>query len=782
MNRFVNAAFLVVFAIAALAGPLPAVDYLWNNADGDFTAAANWSPSGPPSGTANIAYIENGGTAWIDATSASTNYSANLNKFYVGDVAAISGGDGDGTLTVGTGGSLSVITLATSGHGMYVGSDTGHSGTVNVNGGSLTAGYALYMGNINATTTTVGYGYLNQTAGTASFGNTIEVGYGYGVGKVDLSGGTLSTSLNFAVGENAVSKGYVKQSGGEILLPTTANSYYVGRSGIGFVEQTAGTVTIPGGFLQLAAYNNASNANNYGYYKFNGGVINLQASGGNGLYVGSYRNGVFEQNGGDLNDNTFGVIGGVRTINALNGYGVFNLSGGTVDTNLVDSTYPFMVGSNGATGILNIRGGQFTVNGTGRMILGYAIDNTKQGGKGIVNIGAVAEGVGGGGGTLSANWLELGSGGSTASSGLVNFHGGTLQARSNQIDFLKNTVNYVYEEGAVIDTAGKDIAIQTALQAPAGDGITQVNVTAGGSGYDAPPVVKISGTGTGATAYAEVTSGSVTKIVVTNPGTGYTGTPTASLEGGGGALSVVEVVQMLANRSGGLTKKGLGTLLLMGANTYTGLTSINEGTLALAGTGSLAGDVSVSSGAALKGSGSILGGLAAAAGSLVEPGLSPGTLTINGGANLSAGATMKWELAVLTDDASGTPGTDFDKLLVGGNLVLGGASQLTLNFDLLPEADRPSAASPISFWSSDHHWKIVDAGTNAGDTNFTVLVSGTVPAGWHFETVVGTGDAGDIYLNYVPEPSTWTLLVLALLGAALSRQQRCKSRNSLREE
>jgi autotransporter-associated beta strand protein len=782
MNRFVNVMLFFNLAVASLAGPLYALDYTWNSANGDFTTAANWSPATVPSGQANVAYIENNGTAWLDSTSATPTYNADLSKLYVGDVAAIAtGGNGNGTLTIGTGGSLTPTTGA---RNLYVGSDTGKSGTVNVNGGTLTVGNAIYLGNLTTSGTATGYGYYKQTGGAATFGTTVVVGYGNGVGKVELSDGTLTTNGHFSLGDTATAntRGYSKQSGGEIRITNAAAPhYYVGRNSMGFAEQTAGTVTIPYGNFLVA--NAGGNAYNYGYYKFAGGTINLTTSTiANGIFVGSGRNGIFEQSNGDLNVNTFGAIGGVRTVNALNAYGVFTLSGGTVDTNLVDSTYPFLVGSNGAAGMLNIRGGQFTVNGTNRMAVGYADTASLAGGKGIVNLGAVAECTGsGGGGTLAVNWLETSLIGTSASTGLLNFHGGTLQARSNQTDFLKNTVNYVYAEGAIIDTAGKDIAIQTALLAPTGDGIPQINVAAagGGSGYDAPPVVKISGTGTGATAYAEVTGGAVTKIVVTNPGTGYTGTPTVSLEGGGGTLALAEVVQLLANRSGGLTKKGLGTLLLMGGNTYTGLTSINEGILAL--TGVIAGDANISSGATLKGTGSILGGLDAASGSLVEPGLSPGMLTINGAANLSAGATMKWELAALTDDAGSTPGTDFDKLLVGGNLILGGASQLALNFDLLPEADRPSAASPNSFWSSNHQWKIIDAGTNAGGTNFTALVSGTVPAGWHFETAVGTvpSDAGDIYLVYVPEPSTWTLLVLALLGAALSRQRWRKSRSSL---
>lgn len=62
-----------------------------------------------------------------------------------------------------------------------------------------------------------------------------------------------------------------------------------------------------------------------------------------------------------------------------------------------------------------------------------------------------------------------------------------------------------------------------------GGGIGAIPVTAGGTNYIAPPIVTISGTGTGATAIANVVGGVVISITVTAPGTGYTGTPTATL-------------------------------------------------------------------------------------------------------------------------------------------------------------------------------------------------------------------------------------------------------------
>lgn len=66
-------------------------------------------------------------------------------------------------------------------------------------------------------------------------------------------------------------------------------------------------------------------------------------------------------------------------------------------------------------------------------------------------------------------------------------------------------------------------------------GIFTIPVTAGGSGYTAPPAVGISGGGgTGAKAYALISGGAVTAIQVVNSGSGYTASPSISFVGGGG--------------------------------------------------------------------------------------------------------------------------------------------------------------------------------------------------------------------------------------------------------
>ena len=116
----------------------------------------------------------------------------------------------------------------------------------------------------------------------------------------------------------------------------------------------------------------------------------------------------------------------------------------------------------------------------------------------------------------------------------------------------------------------------------------------------------------------------------------------------------------------GITKQGLGTLLLDGANSYAGMTSIDEGTLG--GTGTLVGPVNLGIGAQI----------------------SPGDPSINGGAGAllvgpltwTSGSAMAFQLSAY----------DYDQLLIiGGTLSKGGVgTSFTFHFGM---GDRPPATA-----------------------------------------------------------------------------------------
>ncbi|MFZ4835104.1 S8 family serine peptidase, partial [Rouxiella sp. Mn2063] len=92
---------------------------------------------------------------------------------------------------------------------------------------------------------------------------------------------------------------------------------------------------------------------------------------------------------------------------------------------------------------------------------------------------------------------------------------------------------------------------------------------------------------------------------------------------------------------GGLTKEGVGALVLTGNNTYSGPTWVNQGLLAI--NGSLTSDVSVQSGGIIGGAGT-LGSLHALSGGTVAPGNSIGTLNVTNNVSFDAGSRYAVEV------------------------------------------------------------------------------------------------------------------------------------------
>ena len=86
-----------------------------------------------------------------------------------------------------------------------------------------------------------------------------------------------------------------------------------------------------------------------------------------------------------------------------------------------------------------------------------------------------------------------------------------------------------------------------------------VDVTAGGTGYTSSPLVSIvGGGGFGATATAVITNGTVSKILVETPGEQYTSAPTVSISGGGGSGATATAEVRGPIKSINLTASGAG--------------------------------------------------------------------------------------------------------------------------------------------------------------------------------------------------------------------------------
>lgn len=111
---------------------------------------------------------------------------------------------------------------------------------------------------------------------------------------------------------------------------------------------------------------------------------------------------------------------------------------------------------------------------------------------------------------------------------------------------------------------------------------------------------------------------------------------------------------------GGLTKEGVGTLIMTGASTYSGPTLVNQGRLAV--NGSVTSDVTVQNAGVLGGSGT-LGSLTARSGGTVAPGNSIDTLNVTRNASFEPGSRYVVEVA-----ASGQS----DRIQSSGSATLGG--------------------------------------------------------------------------------------------------------------
>ncbi|WP_432504836.1 S8 family serine peptidase, partial [Serratia sarumanii] len=129
---------------------------------------------------------------------------------------------------------------------------------------------------------------------------------------------------------------------------------------------------------------------------------------------------------------------------------------------------------------------------------------------------------------------------------------------------------------------------------------------------------------------------------------------------------------------GGLTKQGIGTLVLTGNNTYSGPTLVNQGRLAV--NGSVTSDVSVQSGGIVGGSGTV-GSLTARGGGTVAPGNSIGTLNVAGNVSFEPGSRYAVEVG---------PNGQSDRIQSSGSATIGGgevAVTLENSLNLLTQSE-----------------------------------------------------------------------------------------------
>jgi hypothetical protein len=236
--------------------------------------------------------------------------------------------NGDGVMFVQNGGHYTKFNDANNRLDVFVGTDTGSTGSLTIqSGGLFTMATGGDVGDLR-----VGYngaGVMNVTGENSLYhrdaGNWDWIGQGStGNGTLNVTaGGTFETTggSNMIVGLDAGSIGLVKVDGGTVNLQNTgAAGVRLGQNGNGTYRQVSGSTTVSG--FQLAENDGT------GLLELQGGDMTVRSFvfvGGAGTGSTGAGTGTFNQSGGDLT-----VTGSISIGLATGHTGIYNLTGGTV--------------------------------------------------------------------------------------------------------------------------------------------------------------------------------------------------------------------------------------------------------------------------------------------------------------------------------------------------------------------------------------------------------------------------------------------------------------------